>query len=89
MALMTAAAWRDDPHLRGPMIVWNAGVIVSTIPIGGHYVVDLAGGALTWFLVYRFGPSGRGCAVRGGRAPASTAARLTKRISRPHLYAYA
>lgn len=57
MALMTAAAWRDDPYLRGPMIVWNAGVIVSTIPIGGHYVVDLAGGALAWFLVYRFGPS--------------------------------
>jgi membrane-associated phospholipid phosphatase len=51
MALMTAAAWRDDPYLRGPMMVWNAGVITSTIPIGGHYLVDLLGGAVTWALI--------------------------------------
>jgi membrane-associated phospholipid phosphatase len=55
MALMTAAAWRDDRYLRWPMFIWNALVILSTLPIGGHYVVDVIAGALTWFLVFRYG----------------------------------
>jgi len=56
MALMTAAAWRTDRYLRGPMIIWNAGVILSAVPIGGHYVVDIIGGAAVWFVIFRFGP---------------------------------
>jgi membrane-associated phospholipid phosphatase len=56
MALMTAAAWRCDRYLRGPMIVWNAGVILSAVPIGGHYLIDLVGGAATWIVIFRFGP---------------------------------
>jgi membrane-associated phospholipid phosphatase len=55
MALMTAAAWRDDRFLKWPMFVWNALVILSTVPVGGHYVVDLIAGALTWFVVFRYG----------------------------------
>jgi membrane-associated phospholipid phosphatase len=55
MALMTAAAWRDDRYLRWPMFIWNALVILSTLPIGGHYLVDVIAGALTWFLVFRYG----------------------------------
>lgn len=55
MALMTAAAWRDDRLLRWPMFAWNGLVIVSTVPIGGHYLVDVIAGALTWYLVFRFG----------------------------------
>lgn len=56
MALMTAAAWRTDRYLRGPMIVWNAGVVLSAVPIGGHYIVDIVAGAAVWFAVFRFGP---------------------------------
>lgn len=56
MALMTTAAWRDTPLIRRPMIAWNALVVVSTIPIGGHYIVDLVGGAATWLAIFRFGP---------------------------------
>jgi membrane-associated phospholipid phosphatase len=37
------------------MFVWNALVIVSTVPVGGHYLIDLIAGALTWFLVFRYG----------------------------------
>lgn len=55
MALMTAAAWRDDRFLKWPMFVWNALVIISTVPVGGHYLVDLIAGALTWWIVFRYG----------------------------------
>jgi membrane-associated phospholipid phosphatase len=55
MALMTAAAWRDDRFLKWPMFLWNALVILSTVPVGGHYLVDLIAGALTWFVVFRYG----------------------------------
>ena len=56
MALMTAAAWRDDRFLKWPMFAWNGLVLVSTIPVGGHYLVDLIAGALTWFAIFRYGP---------------------------------
>jgi membrane-associated phospholipid phosphatase len=61
MALMTAAAWRDDRYLRWPMIAWNAVVIFSTVPIGGHYLIDLIAGGLLWLAAFRYGPvwSGR------------------------------
>ena len=55
MALMTAAAWRDDRYLRWPMFLWNGLVIVSTIPIGGHYLIDLIAGALIWLVIFRHG----------------------------------
>ncbi|MGX7952290.1 phosphatase PAP2 family protein [Tsuneonella sp. HG249] len=44
--LATQALW--DTRLRWPGVAWTAGVIVSTIPIGGHYVVDLGAGFLVW-----------------------------------------
>jgi membrane-associated phospholipid phosphatase len=55
MALMTAAAWRDHRLLKWPMFIWNGLVIVSTVPVGGHYLVDLIAGALTWFVIFRYG----------------------------------
>lgn len=55
MALMTAAAWRDDRFVKWPMFLWNALVILSTVPVGGHYLVDLIAGAVTWFVVFRYG----------------------------------
>jgi membrane-associated phospholipid phosphatase len=54
MALMTAAAWRDDRLLRWPMFLLNGAVIASTLPIGGHYVVDLIGGLASWLLIFRW-----------------------------------
>jgi membrane-associated phospholipid phosphatase len=53
LALMTAAAWRDFPRAWIAMCFWQALVLASTIPIGGHYVVDLFFGAGVWFLVFR------------------------------------
>lgn len=53
LALMTAAAWRGVPRVRVAIFAWQGLVILSTIPIGGHYVVDLAGGAICWGLVHR------------------------------------
>jgi membrane-associated phospholipid phosphatase len=32
-------------RLRVPLVAWSALVIVSTVPIGGHYLIDIAGGA--------------------------------------------
>jgi membrane-associated phospholipid phosphatase len=54
MALMTIAAWRDDPRLYRPMLLWNLAVICSTVPIGGHYLVDLIGGFASWLLIFRW-----------------------------------
>lgn len=55
MALMTAAAWRDDRFLRWPMFIWNGLVVISAVPVGGHYLVDLIVGAFTWFVIFRYG----------------------------------
>lgn len=48
LAIMTAFAWRHRRWIFYPMVGWNLIVIVSTIPIGGHYGVDLLGGLLLW-----------------------------------------
>jgi len=44
--LATQALW--DMRLRWLGIGWTAAVIVSTIPIGGHYVTDIAAGFAVW-----------------------------------------
>ena len=51
LALMTAFAWRRQKWIFYPVAAWNVIVIISTIPIGGHYGVDLLGGALLWVAV--------------------------------------
>jgi membrane-associated phospholipid phosphatase len=33
---------------RVPAMFWTAGIILSAIPMGGHYVVDLAAGFVIW-----------------------------------------
>lgn len=62
MALLTAAAWRDRPRWFAAMVAWQAVVIVSTLPIGGHYLVDLPAGASCWFAAHR-------AVARWSRAP--------------------
>ena len=48
MALLTIQAWWWNPALRLPILGWNGGVIFATVPMGGHYFVDLFAGALLW-----------------------------------------
>ncbi|MFN3424013.1 MAG: phosphatase PAP2 family protein [Novosphingobium meiothermophilum] len=48
MALMAPYALRGAGLASMAAIVWAALVTVSSIVIGGHYVVDLLGGAVTW-----------------------------------------
>lgn len=52
LALMTAFAYAGHRWLFPVALVWNALVIVSTIPIGGHYIVDLFAGAALWGVAY-------------------------------------
>lgn len=51
LALAVAYAYYDDRLLRWPSIAWNGLVIVSTIPIGGHYYVDLIAGAAMFAVI--------------------------------------
>lgn len=39
-------------QLKWVAIGWSALTIVSTVPMGGHYVTDLAGGLLVWAAAY-------------------------------------
>lgn len=48
LALLAVQAWWWHPILRWPVLALNLTVIVTTIPMGGHYFVDLLAGALVW-----------------------------------------
>ena len=50
-ACAETASYYDDRLLRWPSIIWNGLVIVSTIPIGGHYYVDLIAGAAMFAVI--------------------------------------
>ncbi|OKO72770.1 hypothetical protein AC629_37605 [Bradyrhizobium sp. NAS80.1] len=50
LALMTIFAAAGTRWLFWTVAPWNSLVLISTLPIGGHYVVDLAGGALLWLI---------------------------------------
>ena len=71
MALMTAYALRDLGALSGLAWMWSSIILISTIPIGGHYAIDIIGGAVVWAaitLLIRVRPSwprGRGDIVAG------------------------
>lgn len=41
---LAASRWRV------PALLWTAGIILSAIPMGGHYVVDLAAGFVIWLV---------------------------------------
>ncbi len=42
-------------------LTWNALVLISTMPIGGHYGVDLPGGALLWLVATTAGVAMKKC----------------------------
>lgn len=48
MALLVPYGLRRSGALGWVAIVWSLLVVVSTIAIGGHYVIDLVGGAMLW-----------------------------------------
>ena len=48
MACMITYAFREMRRLRTVCWAWCALMFASTIPIGGHYVIDLVAGAAVW-----------------------------------------
>jgi membrane-associated phospholipid phosphatase len=48
MAIVVAWAFRGNGLISWIVAIWCVLVGISTVPIGGHYVVDLPGGALLW-----------------------------------------
>lgn len=69
MALLAMQAWSWNPALRLPVFALNFAVMFTTLPMGGHYFVDLAGGALVWLIW-----SAIADAIVKGRSPRVTAA---------------
>ena len=51
MALLVVQGFYRS-RLRNVAVAWCALTIVSTVPMGGHYVTDLAGGFLVWLGSY-------------------------------------
>jgi membrane-associated phospholipid phosphatase len=51
MALIVAHAWRGRGRFGLAMQGWCVLMVVSTVPIGGHYVIDLAAGTLLWMAI--------------------------------------
>lgn len=81
LALMTMFAAVGTGWLFWIVAGWNSLVLISTLPIGGHYVVDLAGGGILWLvgltLATALGRWGRSTTLLVGRemiANASSAA---------------
>lgn len=48
MGLTTVALWRRSPMGLGISSVWFLHMMIGAIPLGGHYFVDLLGGAAVW-----------------------------------------
>ena len=45
LAVVTAWAFWGTRYIAGPTLVLNLTVIASTVPVGGHYFVDVFAGA--------------------------------------------
>jgi membrane-associated phospholipid phosphatase len=48
MGLIVAAMWRKRMATFVPAFAWLTLMVFSTLPFGGHYVVDLIGGVAVW-----------------------------------------
>lgn len=70
MALIVAYACRGAGMASWLVYAWAAVLIVSTVPIGGHYVIDLWAGGLLWLTLIYFARSQR-------RYPAAKADQVT------------
>jgi membrane-associated phospholipid phosphatase len=70
MAAAVAYAFRTTRWLALPVACWCALVVVSTVPNGGHYVVDLIAGFLLWIATLALAGAGR-FIPSAGRGPIS------------------
>jgi len=52
MALVILQGFATSP-VKWAALAWSALTIVSTVPMGGHYVIDLMGGILVWIVACR------------------------------------
>jgi hypothetical protein len=50
MGLIVAAMWRTRRAAFVPACIWLSLMLFSTLPFGGHYLVDLIGGTAVWGL---------------------------------------
>lgn len=48
MGLIAVAMWRNRPIVFVPALAGLVVMVAGTLPFGGHYAVDLAGGAAVW-----------------------------------------
>lgn len=48
MGLIAIAMWRKRPIALALVMVWALPMFAATLPLGGHYVADLLGGAGIW-----------------------------------------
>lgn len=51
MALLVAFAMRGYGAISALVALWSGAVIVSTIPVGGHYAIDVLAGTALWILL--------------------------------------
>lgn len=52
MGLITVTLWRRRPVGAGLAMAWLMPMLAATVPLGGHYFVDLIGGATVWIAWY-------------------------------------
>jgi len=75
LAIITSFAVRGVRYVGWPVALLNAAVVVSTIPEGGHYLVDVAAGAaiaMVSILLLRDLVGGEAHSHTAGPAPATT-----------------
>jgi membrane-associated phospholipid phosphatase len=70
MALAVAYAFRSTGVLGWVVSAWCALVVISTIPIGGHYVIDLVAGTAVWAAFCRIAAERRHSTPNPDRASA-------------------
>lgn len=52
MGLITIMLWRKGPIRFGLAMAWFIPMLAATVPFGGHYFIDLIGGAAVWAAWY-------------------------------------
>lgn len=80
MALTIVQGFRTSP-LKWAAVLWGALTIVSAVPMGGHYVIDLAGGVLVWIAACYLAAWACRFPERGAQTQSFRPERLTRRLA--------
>lgn len=80
MALLAIYAFWRTRVLWLPSLAVNAIVLISVVPIGGHYVWDVIGGALMFALAARLAPHGAEASASNRQVPSWRSARPISRL---------